>query len=423
MTNSFLTRRAFGACALGAGVGVLRAETSVDQAHCQIWQRFITRRSVMLDYVGLNGHIDHPSAEEYRLGKPNALAWWTPTENGAMFNGLYLVGLLNRFAVRGQADDKRKARRLVQGLRILGSVARMPGFAARGVSMDGKSCPLLSSTDQFFPWFLGLWRYWRSPIPTSSERNKIRALLSQAVGEIRRLRYRVPTPPALRVGELGLGLDGFLPLDVEQAPRMLFLVRAAQEITGDPSWNAIYREYLPERLPFLRQGWSVEQLKNNAWTAIEAVLAVDGLADLDSDPEHQAIFRDSLQRTAEAAVTRLKAHLATELDYTTVFDPDWRKMNTAWTPQRSLNEARDVARKQGLIFSRQSPRWPQERLHVGEPLNLAWMIALPRDKEHLVAHRELITGTLGRYQYDKLYVARFFAAECAWFQLQSGLLG
>ena len=42
-----------------------------------------------------------PTPEECRAGKPNALGWFQPIENGAMFNGLYLDAAVNRFHAPG----------------------------------------------------------------------------------------------------------------------------------------------------------------------------------------------------------------------------------------------------------------------------------------------------------------------------------
>jgi hypothetical protein len=383
----------------------LPASSAVERVHRELWGRFVTKHGVLLDYTGLDAKVSLPTAAEYREAKPNALAWWTPTENGAMFTGLYLSGLLRRYAAAPSAGLAAKIRRLVGGLERLGSVSAWPGFAARGLSPDGKTCPLLSSTDQFFPWFLGLWRFWRSPIANSSERSRVAYLLTRAMNAVRADSFQVPTPPAFAKGQLGLGLDGFLPLDNEQAPRLLCLLRATYELTQDRSWLELYRKHLPERIPHLARGWSAAELANNAWTSISPCLALEALHDL----EGEAACRDGLLRSAGPAEALLSQLLQRSFDVSLGFNLDWRAMHRAWRPQSSKQDAREVARAQYAIFDRLSPRWRAERHHVGEALNLAWMLALTQER----GYRPLIAEAINRFPYERLYVVRFFAAECA----------
>jgi hypothetical protein len=61
------------------------------------------------------------------------------------------------------------------------------------------------------------------------------------------------------------------------------------------------------------------------------------------------------------------------------------------------------------MFNRISPRWTAERNQPGEALHLAWMLALTRN----AAYRPLIERTVQQFHYERLYVVRFFAAECA----------
>lgn len=117
-----MQRRTFLASALAAAASsVLRgqaceaadAAASVQQAHSEIWRRFIDKHDVMLDFTELDGSVDLPTPEECREGKPNALGWWSPIENGAMFNGMYLDGMVNRWRHTKSAEDAAKARRLM----------------------------------------------------------------------------------------------------------------------------------------------------------------------------------------------------------------------------------------------------------------------------------------------------------------------
>ena len=84
---------------------------AVDQAHVELWNRRIDKHGVILDYVG-----EIPTPEDCSLGRPNAIGWWSPIENGPMFTGLYLPAACERARRSGDPADKANARRLAQGL-------------------------------------------------------------------------------------------------------------------------------------------------------------------------------------------------------------------------------------------------------------------------------------------------------------------
>jgi hypothetical protein len=74
-----------------------------------------------------------PSPDDCREMKPSALSWGVPTEDGAMFNGLYLDAMCSRWLVTKDEEARVKACRLVAGLLKLSSVGETPGFIARGL--------------------------------------------------------------------------------------------------------------------------------------------------------------------------------------------------------------------------------------------------------------------------------------------------
>ena len=114
-----------------------------------------------------------PTPEELRDGKPNALGWWAPIENGAMFNGLYMDAAVNRWKRTKSEEDANKARKLMEGLLLLNSISEVKGFVGRGVTTDGKSHYPMGSNDQTLPWFVGLWRYFDSGLATDEEKRQI----------------------------------------------------------------------------------------------------------------------------------------------------------------------------------------------------------------------------------------------------------
>lgn len=122
----------------------------------QIMNRFADSHGIITDYRGLKGEIVLPTPEECERNIPNAKGYWTPIENGGFFTGLYLLGQCRRYRQEKSENTRTLIRRLVGGLCKLQDVATVPGFIARGVGTDGKCHYKSSSSDQFFPWVIGV---------------------------------------------------------------------------------------------------------------------------------------------------------------------------------------------------------------------------------------------------------------------------
>lgn len=165
---------------------------AAEQAHSEIWRRFVDRHGVMLDFTDLDGSVDLPTPEECRAAKPNALGWWSPIENGPMFTGSFLDMTVHRWEQTRDPADAARARRLVAGLLLINSVSDTPGFIARGVSTDGRSHFAMGSDDQTFPWFLGLWRFRQSELATDRERDIIRQRFETTTKTLLRNIWRIP---------------------------------------------------------------------------------------------------------------------------------------------------------------------------------------------------------------------------------------
>lgn len=98
---------------------------------------------------------------------------WSPIENGAIFNEIYMDAAVMRRDRTNAVDDATKARKLMEGLLLLNSISEVKGFEGRGMSTDGKSHHPMGTNDQTMPWFLGLWRYWESELATPEEKARI----------------------------------------------------------------------------------------------------------------------------------------------------------------------------------------------------------------------------------------------------------
>ena len=425
-----MNRRRFIGSTLG-GIASLRlaissrAEASavaaaVNQAHAEIWRRFIVAHGVMIDFTALDGSVSLPTPDECREGKPNALGWWSPIENGAMFNGLYMDAMVNRWRHTKSAEDAAKARRLMGGLLLLASISDVPGFVGRGVSTDGKSHYPMGSNDQTLPWFLGLWRYLDAGLATDDERRRIVAKLEITANEIVRLGWRMPAEPPF--GTRG----SFMGWSFDSAPRLLFVAKMMQQLTGGARWEKMYREALPERggkdqltrLEVCERGMVFDYAKYHTWTSCTCVGALRALWEMEKDAAVRAAFARGLQASADLAVKSLPMAEKFEQNDPRTFDPDWRVMNAFWKPQQTETEAQDLAHLQLREFLKTSPRRGLETEFVREPTAAAWVVTLAPDATLLQRRAPEVERVIAHYDYSKLHYSQFFWVEAAWWRLQ-----
>lgn len=394
----------------------MRAEspqTIAEVAHAEVWRRFIDPRAdVLLHYAGMKGEVVWPTPEECAAAKPSGMSWSTPVEDGPFFGGLYLDGLCNRWRARHDEESAEKARRIAAGLMKLADAADTPGFVARGFASDGRSHYPASSEDQVFPWFYGLWRYLQTGLPAAAEAASIRAKLIATVLAVEGHGWRVPCdPPAF-------GMRGdFTRPDAHDAARLLFLLRAMHQLTGDEAWLEKFRARLGERVgkqSVLRREICVagldfgppENKDSYVWTRSMSVAALRGLAEMETDPSTRAVFRAGLAASARSAAPHLARGRGFDRENDLHFEVDWRFLNAAWQPQRNCDEAIALARRLLPVWAERNPRSPYEDDTVREPLFAAWVVALAGDD----GQRAEIAELLRRYEWARLYSSTFFIA-------------
>ncbi|MBX3448881.1 MAG: hypothetical protein KF777_04930 [Planctomycetaceae bacterium] len=396
------------------------AAEAVESAHREIWRRFVDPHGIMLDFADLDGNVTYPTPEECREGKPNALGWWSPIENGAMFNGLYLDAAIRRWEHTRSEEDAAKARRLMEGLLTLNSISDVKGFVGRGVSTDGKSHYPMGSNDQTLPWLVGLWRYWQSELATPEEKTRIARHLVETVEEIVKLDWKMPAEPPF-------GVRGtFQGFHFDEAARMLFTMKLMAAITGDESWQEKYRRELDVRggdknmtkLEICEAGMKFFYAKTHNWTSCTAVSALRGLWELESDEPLKAAYARGLTESARLAAESLTLAEQYNPQDDSKFEMDWRaSMLPLWKPQRNEQEAVKLAEQQLREFIKTSPRRLKETAFIREPTSAAWIVTLCPDATVVNEHRAAIENVLTRYDYSRLYYSTFFWVECAWWRL------
>jgi len=393
------------------------AEPAVERAHAETWRRFIDGHGIMRDYVG-----ELPTPEDCRLGKPNAIGWWSPIENGPMFTGIYLHAVVERARRSGADEDKEQARKLAQGLLKCASVSDVPGFVARGVGSDGKCHYPLSSDDQMHPWFLGLQAYLRSDIPTAEERKVLVAKVREVAEVLQGNGWRVPCDGDFK-GDFRGGFQGEHFRDVV---RYLHMLRATYEMTGDRVWLDRYRRALDEKpdrsaeprreicaLGCPRDLTFIPTLqKAQFWIYVGTQAGLAWLASVEEDAATKAAYRQGLAVNAQFALPAVETHTQFDnADQKAFGSADWRAVYTTWFPQPTQAEAKRLSETGDM--KKRGPRKNYEATWMRNPLAAAAVVALAGDP----AGRPAVLRAVSHYDYAKLNMAEFFFAELAFYAL------
>ena len=400
----------------------LRAEPpslsqAVEQAHSELWRKFVDRHGIIRDFVG-----ELPTPEDCALGKPNAIGWWSPIENGPMFTGLYLPAACERARRSGDPADQEQARRLARGLVKCASVSDVPGFIARGLGSDGVCHYPLSSDDQTHPWFYGLHAYLQSNLPTAEEREQIVAKMKEVADALEAVRWRIPCEGAFK-GDFRGGFQGHLFRD---AVRYAYLLRAMYDITEDRVWLDRYHQALAERpagsdktrseicaegYPFDREAIQHIDL-SQLWIYVGCQGSLAKLAAMETDPALRARYRAGLAMNAKNALPAVGMHTSFDNDDKKVFgNANWRLVYSTWFPQRTQADAERLSKI--ADNAQRGERKGYESRWMRNPLAAAAIVALSGDG----TEREAIERALRHYDYSKLNMAEFFFAECAYYAL------
>jgi len=407
--------------ALASATLAVEIPAAAEKAHTEIWKRFVDEHGIVLDYTELDGSYPRPSPEECVQGKPNALAWWTATENGGMFNGTYMEAAILRWQITGKEEDREKVRKLAQGLLLLSSVGKTPGFIARNVATDGRTPYPMGSNDQTSPWFYGLWRYLGSEIPSAEEAAAVKARLIEVALAIEQSQWMMPcnegAPSPTRGSFAGVGW--------EHAPRLLFVMKLMHELTDDAAWQQKYLAALEERNPktqknrldVCRDGMLFEHEKRHSWTCASGVICLRALWEMEKDPQLKKAYHDGLVAGARLAATSLFLHKDFDPQALQKFQGDWRVLNQWWKPQHSEQDALDVAMAQVRELGKMSPRRHREFTFVREPAYAAWLITFCPDTDLVRSLQSEIMAVVNHYDYSKLYYSQFFPVEAACYRL------
>jgi hypothetical protein len=393
---------------------------AVEQAHAMLWSKFIDRNGLILDFVG-----DLPTPEDCSLGRPNAIGWWSPIENGPMFTGLYLPAACEHARRSGNPIDKANAHSLAQGLLKCASVSNVPGFIARGFGTDGHCHYPLGSDDQTHPWFYGLHAYLQSGIPSVVERAQIVLKMKEVANVLETTTWNCPCDGAFQ-GQFRGSFKGPMFRD---AARYLFMLRVMYEVTRDGVWLNRYRKAFAERPAGSNQtraeicaaGYDLDRKAiegievHSLWIYVGAQGSLAGLTALETDESIRARYRTGLTSDVSHSLAPSEAFKEFNNNDTKVFgNADWRAGYPNWFPQKTQADAlrlSETGDKEKL-----GERKSYETRYMRNPLAAAAIIALGGDG----TGRDAVENAIRHYDYSKICLSQFFFAECAYYAMPDG---
>ena len=411
------------------------AVTSVERAHRELWRRFVSPHGTILDYTSLDGEVELPTAEECKNDKPNALGWWSPIENGAFFGGIYLDTLCKRWKSQPNETNAAEARKIAQGLLALAEIGRTPGFIARGMAADGRSHYAASSSDQTYPWFYGMWRYANSGLPSAEERQRFVATMERVARALEANDWKMPCerPELGYFGRWAGGFEGTTGIlsgaepQFDAAARLLFVLRALHQLTGDVAWLEKYRVRLQEKGPgsdrsrlqvcadgvqYVAPGEPPRYPESpSIWTSASSQAGLKALIEMEQDVAIRAQFQRGLDANASSALRHIRRFETYDNANTLTFDIQWRKLLETWKPQSNIGESVTLAKQQYRTWNKQCPRRVVEFERMRDPLFAAWIVALSGNEEILAKARGDIFAALTHFQWDRLHTCLFFMAE------------
>ncbi len=394
-----------------------KSRYSEEFLHKIVWQRFIRRPyGHVLDYTDKDGNVYFPTSEECVKSMPNPFGRWTPITNGAMFTGLYAYALIEKY---NKYKDKKTAEDieiLINGLFLLQDVGNVEGFIARGVADDGKSHYPFSSEDQFVPWVMALYEYYKCDLCNNKENIKNRLL--RALIALRDYNWKMPCDAE------NLYMSGWSETQGWRGVvKMLYCARIIFELTNDENDLIIFNNLLngkPEdciykRLEIISHGFSHDMITSfgkQTWICVCAHLAVRELLSLDKD--NTKYYKQCLYNNG---VTALKSvdDINKYDNKSDGFNIDWRAINDLWEDYSgNIQTGNNISYRQLPYWEKEFvPHRHMEHSVLGEGLFAAWVAVTSEDNRIKEKALEKLKSNCKNVDWDSLHMSYAFVAESA----------
>lgn len=176
------------------------------------------------------------------LLKPEA-GYGVGLEDCAIFGGVALSGLVDKYEVTRLPEARRDASRIARGLMNLASAHPYRGFVARGLCVeDGTSICRLSSRDQVTHWAHGLAKYFMSGLATDGEKAEIRLLFAEVSERMLRNVTEANGWNFLQADGTPdpRGVCKMRQTYPHEAARLAMLYALTWRVTGEEKWKGLY---------------------------------------------------------------------------------------------------------------------------------------------------------------------------------------
>lgn len=384
-----------------------------ENVHRNIWSRFIGPDNIIYDYVGLNGEVILPTPEECAENKPNAFGWWSPIENGAFFNGDYLLSQCTRYERLRTEESSDRVRQLVSGLYLLQDVCVTPGMIARGVGADGACHYPCASHDQVIPWLLGLWRYCTTDIPTETEREECRIRMLRELQALQAAKWRIPGErPGFERGNL---------LSTKWIDAVIHIAIATKifaELTGNTE-DQLHHHFIDTPLPngktrreLISDGFnSASWWTGYSWFTSHSLYAVRELYRMEKNPGYKHQYNQVLKTLGKIAAEGILCYKNFSRDQDRIFTPDWHGMLSEWRPQSCSADGDLVAGPENTLWGEICPAVREDKDTLHHALPAAWIVAMSGDMELIKQWMPEIINALEWFDYDRVHYGTLFFAE------------
>ncbi len=252
---------------------------------------------IVFDYrtsTAPDGAFAHlPTPKEIQAQVPNPCGWDTGMENGAIFVGLLLDAIANRYKVTKDENLHEYAVKILKGLRLLTSVSGIRGFLARDVHPDGKSFYFESSRDQYTFAVYGMWSYLNCSLCTAEEKE----FLSDTLVAFAQYAEKCVTPEndyhLLRADGGRTMVCKMLYSAPHEWTRLPMMYLVAYKVSGNEHWLEKYKEI---RKICIDGSYTMTE-KCGAMDQMQISLAV--LYELEDDPAYRSQYEALAKRCAE----------------------------------------------------------------------------------------------------------------------------
>ena len=390
----------------------------IQYLHDLVWRRFVRMPyGHVLDYADEKGRVFIPTAEECDKAVPNPLGWWTPIENGAFFTGVYLYSLIEAYEKSKDEKTRGEIDILVNGMFLLQDVGSVEGFIARGVADDGKSHYPFSSEDQFGPFVLALYRYYKSEL--CKNKDEVKERLLRALVAVKNNGWNIPCDVE------GLYFCSWGNSSAWRGVcKLLFCARVIYELTGDEEDLRYYRTLGAERpadgifsrLEIASHGYSHDLVaflgaKQN-WICACAHLSLRELSRLDG--EGSQYYKAGLKNngiTAVGIVDDIKKYDNSKEG----FDIDWRRINHLWEDyENNVSKGISVAYRESTFWHGEVvPHRKIEHGVLGNALFSALIAVTCGDKAIADSSLARLIKHCDHVDWENLHQSYAFVAESA----------